>query len=134
MVPVEQGVGHAGVHEVVELTPPVTQVTCPTSPLSQSRLVAVQVSPVQLTLPESQVAMHVAFRPVLGRFAAKTAPLSRVAQEPESPGWLKMAARASLVRGGWLGASAKATAETKRRAQAAIHAFFISFSSCSELN
>jgi len=39
-----------------------------------------------------------------------------------------MAARASLVRGGWLFISAKPTAETKSRAQAAIHAFFISFS------
>jgi hypothetical protein len=48
MVPVEQGVGHAGEHEVVVLTPFVVQVTCPIS-LGQLRLAAVQVVPVQLT-------------------------------------------------------------------------------------
>lgn len=85
MVPVLQ-TGHAGVHEVVVLTPPVTQVTRPTSPFVQFRFAAVQVSPVQLTVPESQVAVHMAFRPVLGRFAAKTTPLCGVSQEPGSPG------------------------------------------------
>jgi hypothetical protein len=84
-VPVLQ-VGHAGVHEVVVLTPPVVQVTRPTSLFVQLRLKAVQVSPVQLTLPESQVAVHMAFKPTLGPFAAKTASLCGVSQPSESAG------------------------------------------------
>jgi len=117
-----------GTHGVVveqEVVMPL-QVTCPISPTVQLRSTAVQVpEPEQLTVPVAQaaVAVQVDFsRPF--PVAAKLTLLACVAQEPVSAGGLKIAARAALGRGTWLGVWAKPAIETRRRAQATIHAFF----------
>jgi hypothetical protein len=85
----------------------------------------------QYTVPDAQAAVAVqrAFGLILGRLAAKTTSLGCVVQGPVTAGCPRIAARASGVRGAWLGVWAKAATETKRTAQATIHAFFINLSS-----
>ena len=98
-------VGHVVGHQVVA---PV-HVTCPGSLTEQSRSTAVQllvpVSIEQETVPDAQfaVALQRDFSVrIAGRLATWRTPLGCVAQELAT-GWPRMAARASLVRGGRLG-------------------------------
>jgi len=107
---------HAVGHEMVVVLLPVVQVTCPGSPLAQSRFTAVQLSglPGQVTVPESQVAVQVA-RVCDGGFADTGIQLCCAAQEPLAAGWLRIEARALLVSGMWLGVWAMPAIETKRR-------------------
>jgi hypothetical protein len=121
-------------HKVV--TP--SQVTRPLWPASQLRSTAVQLVVLLLpsqdtVLPGSQFAVAVqrAFnRPLLGPFAANSTPFWGAGQEPVPAAGLRIAARASSESRAWLGVSANPATETKRRAHATIHAFFMSFSSC----
>lgn len=104
-----------------------SQVTCPLWPAEQLRSIAEQL--LALTLleqdtvvpaPQFAVALQRAFGSILGRFAAKSTPLSCGAQEPVAPGSLRIAARTSGVRGAGagLGVWAKPATETKRRVHA----------------
>src|SRR3954470_6756440 len=127
MVPVLQ-VGH-GVGQTV-VTP--SQVTWPLSPrqarFTPEQLVALTLLS-QVTVPDSQFAVAVQrdfSRPIRGRLAARSTRLGRAAQEAVPPGGARITASASGVRGARLGAWAKPATETKRRAPATHHDFFIS--------
>jgi hypothetical protein len=119
-------------HQVV--TP--SQVTLPLVGTAQLRSWAEQLLlPEQLTVPEAHwaVAVQADFKLVPGRTAASCTPSTRGAHAPPAADGPRMAARASSDRGAGLGAWAKPAAETTTRATAAIHALFITLSSCEKV-
>jgi DNA-binding XRE family transcriptional regulator len=94
------------------------------------QLAALMLLEQETVLPNWQVAVAVqrAFSVrIAGRLAAWRIPLGGVAQELAA-GRPRIAARASLESGAWLGVWPKPATATKRREQARIDAFFISSS------